>query len=548
MFNKSDRHKDVTPGSLLDSFLKQDKTAYSQTVDPPLPVDEVFKESHALVSVGSDEWQDHGARATTCDPVVMKTNAKQSVMTMIDSLEEMAQNGDLCSVLENLDPADTSLLELENALKQLSQNVDQQNVSSELDSILTNDVFDYIDTVLFKETGEDCLNSGPPSCLTAINNNHQDHFIQAAQLSAAGLCEQQLFQTPSPEPAFPPVNGIYSNQQAAMNGHVITGQDLIESAHLYSRTQKLSHHAPLITQADPNPAPPQPLQLQDIFSPSIELPALTVPGASADDASASFPSCRHAAKSQTSPQGTPGQTQPSQLTLFPQNNLQAKNFAPSVLDILPPLIPCNDLNSSNTPNIPVPFATACLQGSPPLETHNHQIQQWPQSQQQKLPHAGILQNGHELLPAGHSQTSESQTFPHAGLWPRSVVGQNQTQQGGLACGQEAAHSSCMFDQHFSASAAGNGILALSGCSSLKGTNRSLDLSPPPGSCYFQWNHSEPVVGTSAINQENTIISPLTAAPSMSAPEHAFNMQQYLENHTETQVNLSHCGLNNFTQQ
>lgn len=531
MFSNDDTSRDVTPGSLLDSFLKQDETAYTQTFDSPLPVDKVFMDSRALVSITGES----GLAAATGDTAVVKDEAKQSVMTVIDSLEKMAQNGDLCSVLQNLDVADTEMMEWENALKRFKHDEDQQNsVSSELDKILTNDLFDYIDAVLFKEKGEDCLSDSllPPSCLTAVSNNQQDPFTQAAQ----------LFQTRSPDRTCSPINGILSHQQ--------------ESAQILSSTQKLSHHGPL-TPAEANLPHLQHLQLQDIFSPSIEIPPLTVPDASADDTSALFQSCEQASLSlMVCPQGISGQTQSSQLLLCPQNTLQApamaangqflqnsvkqpNNVAAGVMDILPPLIPCNDFNSANTPNIPIPFATACLQGSPPSETHSHQVQQWPQSQQQKLPHAGIMQNGHELMPACYSQTSESQTFPRAGLWPRSVPGLNHTQQGGLACGQAATHSSCMFNQHFSSSPVGGDVLTFSGSSGRRGADTSLDQSPPQGSCYFQWSHSEPVVGTSAINQENATISPLTAPPSTSSTEHTFNIQHYLECHRQTHTKHTH---------
>uniref|UniRef100_A0A8C4GL08 Aryl hydrocarbon receptor n=1 Tax=Dicentrarchus labrax TaxID=13489 RepID=A0A8C4GL08_DICLA len=526
MFSNNDEHQDVTPGSLLDCFLRQDETVYTQPVDPPLPVDQVFRDSRALVSVPSDTWQENGpTTATTSAPAIVKEEAKQSVMTVIDNLEKMAQNSDFCTVLQNLDVGNTELMEWENTLKRLSQEEGQQNnVSSELDSILSNDIFDYIDNVLFKDKGSDCMNTSPPSCVTAANNDQQDPFTQAVRLSAT---DPQLFQTLSPDPPYPPMNGMYVHQQDTMNGLMITGQSLTDSAQIFSSTQKLSH-------TDTNLPPLQHLQLQDIFSPSIELPELTLPDASAH-ASAPFQSWGQPLISHMGcPQGISGQTQSGQRLMCPPNTLQApamvangqlqisvkqpNNVAPSVVDLLPPLIPCNDFNSSN---IPIPFATACLQESPPLETHNHQVQQWPQSQPQKLPHAGIMQNGHELMPACHSQTSESQTFPRAGLWPRSVTGLNHSQQGGLACGQAVTHSSCMFNQHFSSDPTGGDVLALSGSSGMRGAEMSLDQSPPQGSCYFQWSHSEPVVGTSAINQENAKISPLShlACPRQAA--HSF---------------------------
>lgn len=511
MFSNSDKNKDVTPGSLLDCFLRQDATAYTQTVEPPLPVDQVFMDSRALVSVPSDAWNENGTAATTSDPVVVKEEAKQSVMTVIDNFEKLSQNGDLTAALQDLEVDDAELMEWENALKKLSQNEEQQNnLRSELDSILTNDIFDYIDTVLFKEKGED-VDTNPPSCLVAFNNNQQDPFTHAGQLSASEVCEPQLFQTPSPDYTYSPTNGFCARQQNTANGSLIAGQGLVQSAQILNGTQKLSHQGPLIAQADTTLPPLQQLQLQDIFSPSIEHP---IPNASADGPLTSFQSCGQVFSSHMGcPQGIPGQMESSQPLLCPQNNLQApamaangqllqssvkqpNNVAPGIMDILPPLIPCNDLSSSSTRNIPIPFATASLHGNPPFGTHNQQVQQWQQSQQQKLPHPGIMHNGHDPMPACHSQTSENQTFPHADLWPRSVTGLNHTQQGGLACGQAVTPSSCMFDQHCSSSPAGGDILALSESSGLRMGETSLDQSNPQGSWYFQWSHSQPLVGTS----------------------------------------------------
>lgn len=546
-FNKmfhDDTHKDVAPGSLLDCFLKQDETAYTQTPDPPLPVDQVFMDSRALLSIPSDSWQENGVGSTAPGPVVVKEEARQSVMAVMENLEKLAQNGDLSSVLQNFDVADAELMELENVLNTLGQGGDPLNgVGPEMDSILINDIFDHIDTLLFKDKGENGVNGGMPSCLTAVHDQQRDAFMQAAQ----------LFQTQSPGSSFPPLNGIYSPQQGAFNGF---GQSLADSSQIFNDTQKLSHHAP--PTADANLPPLQHLQLQDIFSPAIELPQLTVPGTSADDASAIFQSCGQARMG--CPQGVPGQ---AQHLLRPQRNLHApamaangqmlqscvkhpNNVAPGVMDVLPPLIPCSDFNSPSTPSIPIPFSPACAQRNPPLETHNHQVQQWPQSQPQMLPHTGVMQNGHELMPA--CQTSKGPTFPHAGLWPRSAPRLNHVQQGGLACGQEATQSSCMFDQHFSCSPPGGDVMALSGASGLMGADMSLDQSPPQGSCYFQWSHSEPVVGTSAIDQENANISPPSAPSSTSSSEHTLNMQHYLGGHRQRPVNTSHCGLKNFTQE
>ncbi|XP_068560740.1 aryl hydrocarbon receptor-like isoform X2 [Cebidichthys violaceus] len=520
-FNKmfggvEDMNKDVTPGSLLDCFLSQDQSVYMQTPDTPLPVDQVFMDSQALVSVAGDAWRESGDASASGDAVVVKEEAKHSVMAVIDNLEKMAQDGNFCAALQDLDVSDVELMEWENTLKRLSQDGDQQsNVKSDLDSILTNDIFDFIDTVLFKEKGD----AGHPSCLTAANNNQQNPF------TPAGLGEPRPFDAPSPGRTYSPMNGLYARRQEAVSGPVIA-----ESAQMF--TQKLSHLGPLVAQAAPDLPAVQQLQLRDIFSPSIELPELTVP-----DASAPFPSCGRAPVGHVGGPLGVSQTQPGQLLRRPQDSFpapaiapnvqllqssarQPNSVAPGVMDILPPLIPCDAFGSIGAPTIPVPFATACLQGSPSFE----QVQQWPQSRQQKPPHAGLVQNGHEPTPARHGQTPESQALPRGG-------GLNHAQPGGLTCGRASAHSSCMFDQHFSSSPAGGDVQALAGSSGLRGADASLDLSPPQGPCYFQWSRGESAVGTSAASQEKTSISP----PSMSAhSEHSLNIQHYLECHRQTQ--------------
>ena len=509
-FSNTEISNDMEPRSLLDCFLRQDETAYTQTVEPPSPLDQVFKESHALVTIHSDVWQDNRALVTTGEPVAVKADAKQSVMAVIDNFEKMAQNGDFGAGLQDLEVDDAELMELENPLKRLGQEEDQpNNVSSELDSILTNEIFDYIDRVLFQEKGGNGLDARRPSSLC---NNPQEPYSDAALFSATPLCQPQ-FNTQSPHHTYSPKNGLYTHQQDP-------GQRLSDSAQILNSTQKLSHQGPLIAAADTNLPPLQQLQLQDIFSPSIELPDLVVP-----DALASFQSRQVPISHMGGMQRIPAQTQflPNNLPAMAGNGHMLQSSVQQPENIaLPQLIPCNDLSSPIPQIIPIPFAAACLQGSSPFETHK--VQQWPQGQQQMLPQSGSMQNGYQLMPAYQGQPSESQTVSHSGLWPRQVTGLNHTLQGGLACGQAATNSSCMFEQNFSSSPAVGDMLALSGSSDLRQTGVTLDPSPLQGSCCFQWSCSEPVVGASTINQENGNI------PS----EH---IQHYQENHRQTQVNM-----------
>ncbi|XP_041857504.1 aryl hydrocarbon receptor 2 [Melanotaenia boesemani] len=483
MFNNKDTKKDTAPTSLVDCFLAQDQTVYMQTVDSPIAVDQVFMDSRALISFAGDSWQEDEAAATAGEPVMMKEETKKSMSVVINSLEKLTQNGDFEAVLDHLEVDDLVLTEWENAIKRFNNGEDHQR-SADLDSIDPNDIFDYIDSV-FKEKGEDCLNVAP-SCL-GVNN------------LPPNLCEPQLLQDVNPGP--------YAQQQVPPNGAAIQG---VEPAQMASRNQKLFHQGP----ADQGGLPPlQQLQLQDIFSPSIELPELSVPNIS--DTFAAVQSCQQ--NSYGHVQQLNHLLQPSELAgsgQLLQSSAQTPHAtaAPAVPNILPPLIPSSDFTSSSTNTIPARF-----QDNLPFETHNGPMQQWP--------HARVLQNGPEVVPAFQGQT-QNRAFPCGEFWQRNVTRLNHTEQGGLAGGPAAAQSSCMFQQH--------AVPPHPGPSGLCRADAPLQQSPPQGSGYFEWSHSELVVGTSV--REGTSISPPTATPSMASTEHAHNIQHYLGSNAHTQSN------------
>lgn len=478
MFTNGDWAEKVAPGSLLDSFLKQDETAYTNTSNSPLPVDQVFVNSWAMLSIPSDTWSENGAMSMTG---VVKEEAKQSLMTVINNLE----NGDLCSVLQNLDVDDSELLQWENVLSRLSQSEDHYTgVGSQIESIFTSDIFDYMDSILFKGNGEN-LNGTHPSCL-----NHQ-------QEPAARLCEPPLFPTPRPECTYSP----HFQQQGTLCASIQT----------FNNTRKLSH-LPLAMEAVP--------------------PQLTVP-----EASATLQSCRQMHV------GRPPEVsqQSRQILSHPQTGLQSDGellqsaVEQQLDDVFSPLVSCTDFRSSAR-NVPVPFSSECLKNSPPLQPCNRQLQEWQQSQHQ-MPLAAVEQNGHELMPACHSLMSES-----SGLWQNNIPKLTPGQQGGLAHSRAAPQSSCMFDQHFSYSPAGGDVTALSRSSTLRWADVYMDQSPRPGSCYFQRSHSEPVVGSSVISQEDVSVSPLSHPSTTPSEEHTFNTEPYLDCHRH--IPVSHCGMQN----
>lgn len=324
--------KNATPHSLLDCFLSQDQSAYLPTPDTPLPVDQVFMDSQALIRVSGDSWQGGGAAG---DAVIVKEEAKQSVMAVINDLEKMARDGDFCAALQNLDVSDAELMEWENTLKRLGQDGEPAGaITSDLESVLTNDIFDFIDSVLFKEKGDEGL--AAPGCLAAAGRRPEP-------FGPPELGEPAPFETASPESAYSaPMNGLYARQREAMAAPPAAPPAMF--------TQKLTHLGPLMAPPPADADPPaaaavHQLQLRDIFSPSIELPELTVPGAPAP-----YPSCGRA------PSGH-AQTRPGRL---PQNSFPPPAVAPDnvAMDVLPPLIPCEAFGALGAPNIPAPLRRA----------------------------------------------------------------------------------------------------------------------------------------------------------------------------------------------
>uniref|UniRef100_A0A3Q2QD33 Aryl hydrocarbon receptor-like n=1 Tax=Fundulus heteroclitus TaxID=8078 RepID=A0A3Q2QD33_FUNHE len=511
MFESEDTKKDMLPTSLLDCFLRHDETIYTQTVDTPLPVDRVFMDSHALVSVGSNEWQESNSAA---GPMLVKEETKQSVVAVIDSLEKLTQGGEFEDVLGNLDIDDAELMEWESCFKRLHQEEDpQRSAGSDLDNFITDEIVDFIDSV-FKERGEGCLNSLTSGCLKELN------------MSSSELCEPQLFQTQSPDCSYSPANGCYARAGETLNR---------ESAPIASRNQKVSHQGSPIDSSMP---PLQQLQLQDIFSPAIELPQLSVPNISVN---ASFPanlSCHQvsigpASSSQSgygqaqqlvqpgSHLGAPGLTGAGRTLQSSAPHMSST--APGVKNLLPP----KSSHSSVPSTVTAGYHPEFLQKGVMFENYSAPLQQ-------RLPHAGMVQNGHDPMGTAQSQHVGNQTFPHASFCPSSVSRHKQMELGGPAGSQAAPSSSCMFEQHFPSLPAGGNILSPCGAPDFNGANVSLGPSPHQASRYSQWSSSELPMGTSAINQEIATIRPLTAAPSMAPAEDSCAMHHYLDNNLQTQ--------------
>uniref|UniRef100_A0A674F519 Aryl hydrocarbon receptor n=1 Tax=Salmo trutta TaxID=8032 RepID=A0A674F519_SALTR len=577
----------LDPQSLLGSLLTQDESVYTQPQEPQLPIDQAFMDSRALTNVACNSWQSsmepQGPDGDDDGDGPSEVKQKGAVVAMIDALQKMARDGDLCEALQGLDVDAAELMEWESALLRLSQESNGTgggNTSPELDDIMTNDIFSYVEEALFKESSQGSSNQ--PNCSIMVNNNpnlnlftemfnnnNQDGpFTGMVSPTGVGQCKPGLLDSRSFIHNCSPVNGQIG--QVTGNGpDGLAGQNQAGPHQVFNSTQRLSHFGPQIPQMDLNIPTLQQLQLNDIFTPSLELPELSIPHSSGQNGAVTFGtnmagSCAQGPNNHMgSPPGITGRVHSNQSPpqFFTHNGVpatmapngpqqisvpQSNHVAPSLVDGWASMIPSNafvspQIESSNL-NLSNPLPTACLQGnSAPFQSLKIQrVQQWPQNQQQLPPPAstiqnGIMPNGHKLIPDCHSQATETQRVPLTGLWPQNPNRlYHRTQQGGLANGQPAPSSSCMFENISPPLPNGNSHVdgtrlapTLSVCQSRMVDPQ--DQSPPRGSCYFQWDPSEPVVGTSAVIQDNASTSPLSRplVAKITTPEGLLAMQQYL---------------------
>ncbi|CAL8266958.1 unnamed protein product [Lota lota] len=271
-------------GGLLGCFLNQDKNAYVQDSEPQLPVDQVFMESRALVNVPSDPWQALRLRADNSGNVVIKEEDDSSVGAMINALGDFVEGSELVTALEGLEVDPNELMEWENTLKKLSQEDNGDNAKYELESLLSNDIFAYVDNVLFEEIAEANVasaNQSQSNSFLSVNNNQGYLFGQVAHFSGSGeICEMMMFKSTNDDAnahshakgLSPAVPQPTHNRPANVTGQGLTPQ----TPAMFNSTQKLSHYGPAIPEAVTRlSAAPQ--LLTDFFNPSVNLPGLNLP-------------------------------------------------------------------------------------------------------------------------------------------------------------------------------------------------------------------------------------------------------------------------------
>ncbi|KAI4882197.1 hypothetical protein NFI96_031689, partial [Prochilodus magdalenae] len=151
--------------SLLGSILKQDQSVFQPNSDSQLCVDKAFRDSHALLTVPGNTWQPPAGSGIADDNAVIKEEA--TIRDMMDSLQQIIGDTTLCGTVDELNVDQEELKEWENALLRMSNLTNEAETPIELNDILANDIFSYVEDMLFKES-DTGLSERLPECLSEM--------------------------------------------------------------------------------------------------------------------------------------------------------------------------------------------------------------------------------------------------------------------------------------------------------------------------------------------------------------------------------------------
>ncbi|KAL6462043.1 hypothetical protein MHYP_G00301880, partial [Metynnis hypsauchen] len=157
----------MAPSSLLSSRLKQDHSIYQPNNDPnsQFCLEKAFRDSHALLNVSRNVWQPAGGSGTAESTAGIKEEAK--VQDMMVALQQIIADSSLCGTMEELNVDQEELKEWENALLRMSNLNHEAETPIELNDIMANDIFSYVEDMLFKETSPG-LSEKLPECLSEL--------------------------------------------------------------------------------------------------------------------------------------------------------------------------------------------------------------------------------------------------------------------------------------------------------------------------------------------------------------------------------------------
>ncbi|XP_053352176.1 aryl hydrocarbon receptor-like [Clarias gariepinus] len=481
--------KTCVPSSILDSMLKQDKSIYLQETKPQFSADDAFLDSWALFNVPSHVVGDE------------ISNEEDTVVSMIDALEQLAHDGDLCTALQQMEVDTANLKGWENAILRMTKDTNGNDKPLSLDEILANDIFFYVEDALYKEN---YMSSTVP-----INNMKTDPFGgHSSNPMHSGFDFTQNFANTGADK-----NDLRTDR--ILNSIDVTGQQMNR---MLSTDASISWCAERSSQNHLNNSH---LGQTGQFTSGSKVSQTKMPlGFTVTESMLNVAPCNGWGPSKPTENGRTSKLESTesycQFASYSANQVKEPqiNHSPNYIH----------KQSQTTTN---PWNNTCTSPSLCLCRNCQNLSKFPQPNkiqawQTALPEqpcASLVNN--RLASEGCYQTLETSGFPPADLLPDSSQSCNdkqinfinkvyQSPQNGLASNECSPLSSCMFknqsplstnmdQQHHQAHA-----VTISSCGK---STLPINQSPPQGSCYFQWTSSEPLEGTSSIPQEDTCISP-----------------------------------------
>ncbi|XP_066542503.1 aryl hydrocarbon receptor-like [Hoplias malabaricus] len=506
----------LDPSSILASMQIQDKTIYQRPPEAELNVDDAFKDSWALFNVPSNTVQEEAVK-----------EEEDAVVSMIDALEQLAQDGDICSALQQIEVDSTGLKEWENALLRMASESSSNEKALSLDEILSNDIFSYVEDALYKEMNKDSFPKlkTPTAAKTNQFGGQSGHsgqypapmvnsgFTTGHSFGSRGIVKPDLNKLDFAMAKQETDSVLNAHGSALGNtkmGHGIAGYQ--EGTSLKNILNHLSQTDLFTFGSKELYTPAQKYLGQQTTSNTFSIiptsgwePQQTVQNGRKENIQTStVPSCQFVPHpiNQT-PQMhhlQNGFHQSSQPTMHNGNKmvLGAENHSPFLSTYKNCVSSSVRSSCTHLPNFP------------------QQSQMQPSQQlQQSLPE----QPCPGLVPESY-QNVEAAAFPLTHLLPQcSPSSSNECSNSPdnvylspvdrLATNHCSPRSSCMFESHSPLTNAdqlhpqAQAVTITSCCKNATLNNQS----PPQASCYFQWMPNEPVVGTSSIPQEDACISP-----------------------------------------
>uniref|UniRef100_A0A4W4HGC4 Aryl hydrocarbon receptor 2 n=1 Tax=Electrophorus electricus TaxID=8005 RepID=A0A4W4HGC4_ELEEL len=573
------------PASILGYMQSQEKSIYNQPSEIQFTADDAFLDSWALFNVPSHSLRDETVKEED----------------MMDVLEQLAKDGDLCTALQQIEVDNTELNYLENALLSMTKDSRDSDRTFGSDEILTNDIFSYVEDALSKETNRFVPTQpvGPIATNADLMGGHSGQLSATAADSGCDFIVGPNFE--SSRENNPDLRAHTKQDSIGMANSLF--QEVVTMASATEDSKRLSlvspnaamginvpgHHEDMSPQSLLNNLSQAELTGQEDTSPQTLLsnlshteqsglilygnkdPSLFTqkncgPKATPGIFSINASSCLQLQKNTQNGidrvqcyTGSSYQSEP-----FPVNqteNMQINNSQNNFQQPSHPTI--NNWNKmalgAETHTLSLSAHNSCVSSDMnpcylnpsrcPQQSKMQPFQQWQQAQPVQ-PGSSPLKS--RLVSECCFQALDNPGFPLVDVLPESSQSCSAERNNllndmyhsppdRLRGGPCSLLSSCMFDNHSPLDTNADqlhpqaqAVTISAGCRTKPSKN-----SPPQASCYFQWMHNKPVVGTCSIPQEDACISPLSCqmASGIAPVDMRKAFQRYLGCNGQTQVEI-----------